>query len=186
MKNIKFMALFLIIAWVSELVDLITGNILQLDSLGVRPRELWSLTLIPLMPFLHGGLGHLIGNTLTFVFLAPLAMVLNDKFFKEATILIVLLSGLIVWFIGRDAIHIGMSAMIFGYLGYALAMCFLSRNWILIPFGAIILYMQSGMFAGMLPFTTPDNVSWEGHLSGAIAGFVIGLMFCKALVKKKA
>jgi hypothetical protein len=30
---------------------------------GIEPREIEGLTGIPLAPFLHGGFGHLIGNT---------------------------------------------------------------------------------------------------------------------------
>ena len=52
--------------WAVELVDVVAGD---LDSHGIRPRDIDGLAGIALAPFLHGGFDHLIGNTLPFLVL---------------------------------------------------------------------------------------------------------------------
>ena len=53
-----------------EVVDLVPGT--DLDRWGIQPREIDGLVGIVTMPFLHGGFGHLISNTIPFVIMGAL------------------------------------------------------------------------------------------------------------------
>src|SRR5690606_6400173 len=57
----------LAIMWGSEIVDVVLDG--SLDRFGIRPREVGGLDGIVLAPFLHGGFGHLIANTFSFLVL---------------------------------------------------------------------------------------------------------------------
>src|SRR5215218_11331823 len=59
-----FVAAMAALMWAVETVDLVAGD---LDSAGIRPRDPEGLVGIVASPFLHGGFGHLIGNTIPFV-----------------------------------------------------------------------------------------------------------------------
>ena len=58
--------------WLIEIVDsvLMSGG---LDRFGVRPYTIDGLTGILFAPFLHGGFGHLIANTIPFIILGFLS-----------------------------------------------------------------------------------------------------------------
>jgi len=181
MKNLKFIISILIIAWIVEIIDQFTG--ISLDALGIRPRTISGLIGVPLMPFLHGGWGHIINNTISLAIMGVIASTLDSKNFKTVTAFIILLGGILIWIAGRNAIHVGASALIYGYFGYIIAACIVLKNWQAVLYGAIIIYAQLSMFAGMLPFTTSNNVSWEGHLFGAISGAVVGCFIVKPIKK---
>src|SRR5918997_622894 len=63
----KLVLTLLAVMWVSEVVDIASGN--KLDELGIEPRETDGLIGVGTAPFLHAGFGHLLSNTLPFVIL---------------------------------------------------------------------------------------------------------------------
>ena len=73
-----------------------------------------------------------------------------------------------MWLLGRSAVHIGASGLVFGYFGYLVARGWYERRLgsILLAIAVIILY--GGLILGVLP--ARGLVSWEAHLFGLIAG----------------
>ena len=65
-RGLVLVGVMVAIMWVVEIVDVFAGD---LDSAGIRPRDVDGLTGIVLAPVLHGGFGHLIGNTVPFLIL---------------------------------------------------------------------------------------------------------------------
>jgi len=159
--------MYIFVAWGIEVVDVFLGR--NLDYLGVRPREISSLLGIFAMPWLHGGFGHLLSNTLTFAVLGYLMLAVEKERFLRSSVIIVVLSGLGTWLIGRPgSIHIGASALIYGYFGYLLSRSYFERQLKWILFGVVLFLIYGGMVWGVLP--QGGGVSWEGHLCGFIAG----------------
>jgi len=121
------------------------------------------------MPWLHGGFGHLISNTLTFVVLGYLIVATEKRRFYHTSFMIVLLSGLGTWLIGRSGtVHIGASGLIYGYFGYLVTRAFLEKRLLWTVLGIVLFLMYGGMIFGMMP--TGKAISWEGHLMGFLAG----------------
>src|SRR3954469_10746635 len=56
--------------WVTELVDLLPG--VDLDRWGIQPRAWRGLLGIPLAPFLHANIPHLVANTVPFLVLGAI------------------------------------------------------------------------------------------------------------------
>jgi len=81
------------------------------------------------------------------------------------------LSGLGTWVIGRSSIHIGASGVIYGVVTYLIAAAWRLRSWRSALLAILILFLYGGIFYGMLPQTGP--ISWEAHLSGAVAGVAV-------------
>src|ERR1700754_162426 len=65
-RGLVLVAALVAVMWLVEVADLVAGD---LDAGGIRPRDPDGLPGIVLSPFLHGGFGHLIGNTIPFLVL---------------------------------------------------------------------------------------------------------------------
>ena len=163
-----FFGAVLLMMWLLEIVDqVIFGG--ALDSLGIRPRSLDGLDSILFAPFLHGGLAHLANNSIPFVLLGVLTFLGGLCNFLVTTVLSLSIGGLGVWLLGTpNSVHIGMSGLIFGYLGYLLLRGYFGRSVGAILVSLILLVLYGGTLWGLLPFET--GVSWTGHLFGFLGG----------------
>lgn len=163
--------LWVAMAWGLEMVDVLIPWV-QLDRFGIRPRELSGLSGIVFAPWLHAGFGHLVANTLAFLGLGSVVLLADGRRFLSTTAMLVVASGLGTWLIGRTSIHIGASGLIYGYFGYVMGRAIWERKigWALL--GILVAAVYGGMIWGVLPSHGP--VSWEGHLSGLVAGLWLG------------
>lgn len=88
------------------------------------------------------------------------------------------LSGAILWVIGRSAIHIGASTIVYGLASFLFFSGITRRDIRSIALALIVVFLYGGSLSmGLLPVDT--GVSWEGHLSGGIAGVVAALLYRK-------
>ena len=166
--QVLILAGFVAVMWLVELVDIVVFH-QRLNIFGVHPRRLDALWGIFFMPFLHGGLPHLLANTIPFITLGWLVMLRDIRDFWVVTVIGILTSGLGVWLIGASGtVHIGASGLVFSYLGYLLLRGYFERS-----FTAIFLSVVVGIFYGSLVFGVlplQQGVSWEGHLFGFLGG----------------
>lgn len=188
MSPLKQSAMFIVIAlavmWGMEVLDLLLpDSVARMDSWGVRPRTAAGLIGIPLAPFLHGGFGHLISNTIPFAILGFLVMLRGGaKQWVLVTAVTTIAGGLLVWtFAASGTSHIGASGVVFGYGGYLIARGIFERSLAGIAIAGFVCVMYgTTLLFGLLP--TVPGVSWEGHLFGAVAG--IGWAFATHRKKK--
>lgn len=163
------------LAWGLELFDLFVlkgGYNFRggLDVYGIIPRNPIGLRGILFAPFLHGGLGHLIGNTVPFLVLGWLVMLRETSDFFVVSILSALVSGLGTWMFGATGTHLGASGVIFGYLGYLLARGYFERSAFAIMMSLFVGALYGSLIWGILPLQ--QGISWEGHLFGFIGGIL--------------
>jgi membrane associated rhomboid family serine protease len=163
------------IAWGLEIFDLFIlkrgfNQMGGLDQFGILPRNLIGLRGILFAPFLHGGLGHLIGNTIPFLVLGWFIMVREISDFFVVTIISALVSGLGTWLFGAPGIHIGASGVIFGYLGYLLLRGYFERSAVAIAMSLFVCVLYGSLLFGLSPFQ--PGISWEGHLFGFLGGIL--------------
>ncbi len=154
--------------WLIEIIDTIANG--RLDQYGIEPRKLWGLDGILFAPFLHGGFGHLIANTIPFLLLGGAIALGTAKRFATVTVIVGLVGGLGTWLTGpTNTIHIGASGLVFGYLTYLMARGIFARNiWYLLG-GVLTFMVYGGVLWGVLP---APGISWQGHLFGAVGGVV--------------
>ena len=154
------------VMWAVEIVDLVAGD---LDAAGIRPRDPEGLVGVVLSPFLHGGFGHLIGNTIPFIVLG--AAIALGGLARVATVaaIVTVVGGLGTWLTAPEGtIHIGASGLVFGFAAYLVARGAFSRRALHLAAGLLVLALYgSTLLFGLVP--TP-GVSWQGHLFGAIGG----------------
>lgn len=163
----------LLIAWVIEAVDqFILGG--SLDKFGIHPRNLYGLLGIPLMPWLHGGFAHLSANTLPFLCLGYIMLKSEGRRFFYSSAIIILLGGFGTWLIaGKGEVHIGASGLIYGYFGYVMTRAIIEKRPIWLLTGILVALFYGGMIFGVLP-QNQHSISWEGHLTGMLAGIWLG------------
>lgn len=164
--------------WVLELVDILVFR-QSLNLYGIIPRHIIGLRGILFAPFLHGGLGHLIANTIPFLVLGWFVMLQETSDFFVVTAITMLVSGLGVWVLGAPGPHIGASGVIFGYIGFLLARGYFERNFPSILLALIVGFFYGGALWGILP--SVPGISWEGHLFG----FVGGVLAARFLSRRK-
>ena len=129
---------------------------------------------ILLAPLLHGSFSHLMSNTFPLLLLGGFVALRGTKTLVGLSLFVVVLGGLLVWLVGRPAIHIGASGLVFGYFGYLVAQGWYERSFVSIAVAAAVLLLYGGIIFGVLP--QAGFISWEGHLFGLIAGVLAARM----------
>lgn len=167
-SQLMIVVIFVLLLWGIEIANIVMQH--RLNLYGIVPRNIVGLRGIIFSPFLHGGLIHLIMNSVPMLVLGGFVAARGKKDFFEATIFIILLGGLGTWIIGRPAVHIGASGLVFGYLGFLLSVGYYERTLSSIITAVIVFFLYGGMIWGILP--TMPFISWEGHLCGLMAGGV--------------
>ena len=129
---------------------------------------------ILLSPLLHGSVSHLLSNTLPLLVLGGFVALRGTRTLTALSLFVVVLGGLLVWIVGRPAVHIGASGLVFGYFGYLVAQGWYERSFVSIAVAVVVLLLYGGIIFGALP--QGGFISWEGHLFGLIAGALAARM----------
>ncbi len=162
----------IIIFVVSIYVIFAISIFIPITQFGIIPRTSRGLIGIFTSPFLHGGISHLVSNTIPLI---VLLIILNYFYSQKAApviIFIIIVGGLFVWAFARSANHIGASGLIYGLAAFLITNGFIEKKFIpiLVSIGVILLY--GGMIWGIFP-SSYSQVSWESHLFGAISGILV-------------
>jgi membrane associated rhomboid family serine protease len=154
--------------WAVEVVDIFAGD---LDSNGIRPREVDGLVGIALSPFLHSGFGHVLGNTIPFLALGATIALGGAARVLAVGAIVALVGGLGTWLVGpAGTVHVGASGLVFGFAAYLIARGVSSRRLTHLLVGlAVIALFGTTLIVGLVPTA---GVSWQGHLFGAVGGIV--------------
>ncbi len=169
-------AVFVLCLGIVLLVDTFTGDSLT-RRFGIEPRSLAGLDGVLFAPLLHGDFGHYLSNAMPMIVLLGLLFA-NSNYKPWRSLGIVwLLGGLGTWLLGRTgSTHIGASIVIFGLVTFLLFASLFLRSWRSAIVSSVVLFFYGGIFLNVLPpllnSSMRENISWEGHLSGAIAGVI--------------
>ncbi|AEV88585.1 protease [Actinoplanes sp. SE50] len=143
---------------------------------GIIPHHLDGLDGVLFSPFLHSGWDHLYGNAVPLILVGTFAMAGGGRRFLWSTLVIMLISGIGVWFVGDPStVVVGASGVIFGYLGLLLGRGLFERSWWNLAVAAFVGLLYWYQVYNILP--TDRAVSWQGHLLGLIGGLVAAVLF---------
>ena len=169
---------FTALLYVVEIVDRILPANLEQD--GIHPRVLSGLDGVLWAPLLHGPWEHVAANTIPVALFGFLVMSGGVGQWFAVTATIWLLGGLGVWLAGPpDAVTIGASGLAFGWLAFLLVRGIFNRSLGQLVLAAALFLVYGGMFWGLLP-TVAGNISWQGHLFGALAGVLAAWLVARA------
>ena len=146
---------------------------------GIYPRSLQGLRGIFTEIFIHSGAKHLFSNSVPLIILGWFLFYFYNEIGFRVFPVLWLLSGLLTWCIGRESWHIGASGLVYA-LSFFLFFSGIFRRYIpLLAISLLVAFLYGSMLWNMFPIAEiiDPNVSWEGHLSGAISGLIGAFIF---------
>lgn len=165
--------LFLLCMWMVKIAEVVLNA--DLYRLGVYPKRVDGLIGILTSSFVHSDFKHLITNSVPFYVLS----VFLFYFYRNISYLIfflnLLLSGILLWFIGRSSWHIGASGIIYGMAFFLFFSGLFRGDTKLLTIALITAFLYGSFFWGLFP--SRPEVSWEAHLSGALSGLFLSVIF---------
>ena len=169
-KNLLSVLAFVGFIWAVYLINLpLALAEFNLNRFGLEPRTLHGLIGIFTMPFLHDGLNHVLGNTVPLVVLL-LMLAFTRPNPKRVIICLTVMSGTMLWVLGRHKTHVGASGLIYALAAYLMATGIYERKVVSAITAVLVGVLYGGtLFWGLLPIAA-EHVSWEGHLLGAVSG----------------
>ncbi|WP_103347718.1 rhomboid family intramembrane serine protease [Amycolatopsis sp. CA-128772] len=174
-KALWVMVGLLAVLWLVQIVNAVDGYDLGRD-LGIEPRDPGSLPDVLTAPFMHSSWGHIEANSGPLFIFGFLAAYRGVKKWFGVSALIIVASGLGVWFTApSNSVTVGASGLLFGYFGYVIVRGLFDRHPIDIVIGLVMALCFAYQFTSLLP--TDERVSWQGHLFGFAGGIVGGWLF---------
>lgn len=181
-KNYRIVLMFVALIWVIQVAALFGS--LRLDGTmvgqsnwawGLEPRTFNGLLGIFSMPFIHGSIEHVAGNSFGLLVLGGLLCMTAPEKMWRLTFFIVLVGGFGVWLFGRPLVHVGASGVIFGWIGFLLLRGAIERQVIPIVGSLVVGWFSADQVLGV--FSSDASVSWEGHLFSLLAGAAAVFVF---------
>lgn len=143
---------------------------------GLLSRDITGLRGILFMPFLHADWSHLISNLSALFVLSWLGLYTFGRSYWIALIFIWLSSGTWIWFFARPDYHIGASGVVYGITVFSFVSGFLSKNRNLQGLTLLTAFLYGSFLWGVFPWEYTRDISWEGHLAGAVAGLIVAFV----------
>lgn len=177
---VGFPILFVLIIWITFWFDMKFN--LNLKSYGIYPRSIKGLIGVLFSPFVHSSLEHLVNNSIPLFILSSFIFFFYKKLSWRIITLGILFSGIITWIIGRNSFHIGASGLIYVLMSFILFKGIFSKNFNLMALSLVVVFIYGSLVWYIFPLK--QNMSWEGHLSGFLIGFLFALYFKQNIPKK--
>jgi membrane associated rhomboid family serine protease len=171
--------LFVSILWLVFLIGQTLLDRVDIMRLGITPGEITGLRGVIFSPLLHSSVSHLWSNTLSLLILIWFLFYFYSKIALNVFAALWIISGVVTWLIGRNALHVGASGLVFAML-FFLFFSGIFRKYIpLVAVSLIVAFIYGGSVWSILPITEliDASISWEGHLSGAISGLLMAVVY---------
>jgi membrane associated rhomboid family serine protease len=177
--SLIYPSIMIMIMWIVKIVE--TGLGTHFGFLGLQPLHAEGLIGIVTAPFIHEDFSHLMANTVPFFILGGLIFFFYKDVAWKLLLLIWLTTGLWVWVFARgNAIHIGASGIVYGMASFLIFSGIFRRDARLMAITLLVTFIYGGIIWGLFPQLFPNqNISWESHLMGLIAGIVMAFFFRK-------
>ncbi|MFP4470744.1 MAG: rhomboid family intramembrane serine protease [Bacteroidales bacterium] len=176
LSSMLYPAMIVAIMWIVKLAELIFQT--RVSFLGVKPMHAEGLVGILTSPFVHGDLAHLTANTFPMLVLGSVLFYVYRPIAWKVFLFTWLVTGIWVWFWGRESWHIGASGVVYGLASFLFFSGIFRRDGRLLAITFLVAFLYGSMVWGVFPDLFPEkNISWESHLMGLIAGLVFALFF---------
>lgn len=171
--------IFVLLIWIVFWFEVRFG--VDFTPYGVYPRTWSGLKGIVFSPFIHSNIKHLFNNTIPLFVLSLSLFYFYRKLSWKILLFGLILSGVLTWLIGRPAYHIGASGIIYLLAAFLFFKGIFSKHYRLVALSLIVVFL----YGGLLWYVTPidPEISWEGHLSGLVSGFLFSLVYRKNIAR---
>ncbi|MBN2767023.1 MAG: rhomboid family intramembrane serine protease [Paludibacteraceae bacterium] len=169
------LTLFMILVFMLE-----KGMGWDFHTAGVFPRNPQRLWAVLSYVFIHADGSHLFNNAVSFFVLSAALYYFYKEIANRVFLLLYIFSGLILWVVGRGNWHVGASAVVYALAAFLFFSGVIRRHIPLIAISLVVTFLYGNMFWHLFPWQDNDPVSWEGHLSGGVAGLIMSVVYRKA------
>lgn len=177
-KSLYFPLTFLVLIWLVKFSEVVFD--IELIFLGIYPLATKGLIGIFTAPLIHADFNHLYANSIPLFVLSVSLFYFYRQIAHKVFFLIYFITNIWVWFLARDAYHVGASGVIYGLVAYLFTSGLIRKNPQLLSITLIITFLYGSMIWGVFPEFFPEkNISWESHLMGLLAGVVLAVFFRK-------
>ena len=143
-------------------------------------------------PLLHGNLEHIAGNSIPIAVLFFLLYQFYPKLANNVLFWGWIFTGLIVWllppmnFFGQEPVYsciIGASGIVYMLAFFIFFSGIFRKNKTLLTVALVVALYYGSLIWGIFPeelfykLDQPSKISWQAHLSGAIVGLALALIF---------
>ncbi|WP_435414721.1 rhomboid family intramembrane serine protease [Polaribacter aestuariivivens] len=173
--------IFIVIIWLVYWIEIHFG--LNFNKYGVSPKTLKGFRGVFLMHFIHGDALHLFNNSI------PLFVLLSSLFYfyRDISYKVLLLggfsTGFFTWLIADSSYHIGASGIVYLLFSFVFFSGIIKHYYRLIALSLVVIFLYGSMIWYVLPIK--EGMSWEGHLSGFVTGFILAVVYRKKGIVKK-
>jgi len=175
LRIVAYPVLFILFLWVIRMIDQTFD--LNLIRWGIYPRRPGGLIGIAVGPLIHSSNEHLISNTIPLFFLGIITFYFYRELAFPAFFWVYFSTGLWVWLAGREAYHVGASGLIYSFVCFLFYSGLFRRKRSLMAISLLMIFLYGSLIWGIFPFQ--EKISWESHLLGAVAGFIIAFFLRK-------
>src|SRR5690606_40637259 len=91
-------------------------------------------------------------------------------------------AGVCLWLFGRAVWHIGASGVVYAMAAFHFVSGIIRIDVRLLTLSVTVVFLYGGLIWGLLPIN--PEISWEGHLWGAISGIVLALLYRKYTIRR--
>ncbi len=151
-------------------------------------------------PLLHGNLEHIAGNSVPIAVLLFMLFQFYPKLANQVLLWGWISTGLIVWllppmnFFGEEPVYsciIGASGIVYLLAFFIFFSGIFRKDKTLMAIALIVALYYGSLIWGIFPeelfyqLDQPSKISWQAHLSGAVVGLALAIIFRKKHEEKK-
>ncbi len=167
---------FVFLMWLVKIVEVLFNA--DFTGFGIYPLSLKGLPGIIFSPFIHANFEHLLNNSLPFFLLSAALFYFYSEIALKIFTWTYLLTGILVWFGGREAWHIGASGLVYGLASFLFFSGIIRKYFRLVALSLLVVFLYGQMVWGIFPGVY-KNVSWESHMLGFFSGIILAIWYRK-------
>ena len=173
-----------VIIWLVKFVEVLFD--LPLYRLGIFPLSVKGLPGLLFAPLIHGDFANLYANTIPLFVLTAALFYFYREIALKVFLLIYFFSNIWLWVGAREVYHIGASGLIYGLAAFLFISGLIRKNPRLMAISLFVAFLYGSFIWGIFPEFFPDqNISFEGHFWGIMAGLIIAVYFRKSGPQRK-
>lgn len=178
---ILYPLLFVMAIWITFWLELrFQFEFLRWGIIPLKAKGLWGIVL---SPFIHGDLRHLFNNSVPLLALGSALFYFYRDIRWKVLLWGALATGVLTWLIGRPAMHIGASGVVYMLAAFLFFKGIVSKKLQLTAISLIVAFVYGGLLWYLFPID--PKISWEGHISGFFVGIVLAFVMRQNLVQNK-